>query len=109
MKWFAWPLERRLSAWIVHCADMLEQAMLVDATPHERRLLWLAAVSRLVSPVAAGFVPIETLTAADRMSLLEGFFEHLRAARSFNPDPWLGSGWNELERWTRGFYLLPGA
>jgi hypothetical protein len=32
MKWFGWPVEKRVKAWIVHCAAMLEQAMLVEAT-----------------------------------------------------------------------------
>ena len=38
VKWSRWPVEKRINAWTVHCADMLEQAMLVDATPQEPRL-----------------------------------------------------------------------
>jgi hypothetical protein len=51
VKWAAWPPDKRIEAWIHHCAGMLEQAMLVDAAPLDRRLLWLAAVGRLVSPI----------------------------------------------------------
>jgi len=105
MKWFAWPIETRKRAWTIHCAHMLEEAMAVDATPQERRLLWLAAVSRLVSSrTAAGHVPVATLTGADRALMLDGFLEYLQAARSIDLPLLLDADWEHLEAWTRGFY-----
>ena len=41
-KWFTWPAEKITKAWIVHCADMLEQAMLVEATTQEYRYIPLS-------------------------------------------------------------------
>jgi glycosyltransferase involved in cell wall biosynthesis len=103
-KWATWPLERRIQAWTVHCADMLEEAMLVDASPQERRLLWLAAVGRLVSPRTAAYLPVATLTAAERASRLDGFFEYLRTARSSDVPEWLDANWEHIHGWTRGVY-----
>jgi hypothetical protein len=108
VKWSSWPAAKRIHAWTVHCADMLEQAMRVDATPQERRLLWLAAVGRLVSPqTAAGYVPVATLTAAERASRLDGFLRYLGTARSIDIPALLGAGWEDIHRWTRGFYWQP--
>ena len=108
VKWSRWPVERRLHAWTVHCADMLEQAMLVDATPQDRRLLWLAAIGRLVShQTAAGYVPVVMLTPAERLSLLDGFFEYVRTARSIDVPALLDGTWEEIQAWTRGFYWMP--
>ncbi len=107
MKWFTWPAEKRFKAWTVHCADMLEQAMLVESTPQERRLLWLAAVGRLVSRTAAGHVPVDILTSAERVSLLDGFFEYLRTARAMDIPVLLETSWEDIQGWTRGFYWLP--
>jgi GT2 family glycosyltransferase len=61
-KWARWPSDRRARAWVLHCADMLEQAMAVEATASERWLLWLAAVERLGSRrTASGFLDAELL------------------------------------------------
>jgi len=107
VKWSTWPAEKRIRAWTVHCADMLEQAMLVEATPQERRLLWLAAVGRLVSRTAGGYVPVDTLTPAERVSLLAGFLEYVRTARGMDIPVWLETSWEDIQGWTRGFYWLP--
>lgn len=37
VEWSAWPLEKRAHGGVVHCADMLEQAILAGATLEERR------------------------------------------------------------------------
>ena len=42
--WWTWSMDRRFKAWQVHCLDMLQQALLIDATPQDRRLLWLAII-----------------------------------------------------------------
>jgi hypothetical protein len=108
VKWARWPAEVRSRAWTVHCADMLEQAMLVEATPQDRRLLWLAACGRLVShQTAGGYLPVAELTAAERLTLLDGFIEYLRTARSTDVPARLDASWEDILEWTRGFYWLP--
>ena len=78
MKWFGWPVEKRVKAWIVHCAAMLEQAMLVEATAQERRLLWLAAIGRLTSSrTAISYLPIAGWTTAERDSFLNALMRSL--------------------------------
>ena len=105
MKWWAWPVEKRAQAWTVHCADMLEQAMLVDATPQERRLLWLAAIARLAPTWMSRYLPVDDL----RVSLLEGFLTYVKERRSVDIPFLLQSNWNDLEEWTRSFYWRPTA
>jgi hypothetical protein len=108
MKWALWPIEKRIRAWTVHCADMLEQAMLVKATVQERRLLWLAAVGRLVSPrTAFGYLKAASLTASERLSLLDAFFEEIGTVRAMDIPKWIEASWQEIQQWTRGFYWLP--
>lgn len=107
-KWSTWPAEKRARAWVVHCADMLEQAMLVQATAQERRLLWLAAVGRLVSPrTASGYLPVSDLTSVERVSLLDAFFERVQTARTMDIPGLLETNWKDIQQWTRGFYWLP--
>jgi glycosyltransferase involved in cell wall biosynthesis len=103
MKWWAWPIQKKEKAWIVHCADMLEQAMLVEAAPQERRLLWFAAIARLAPGWMSLFLPVDDL----RGSLLEGFLNYVKEKRSFDIPSWLDSNWNELEQSTRSFYWRP--
>jgi hypothetical protein len=104
-KWAKWPAEKRRSAWTIHCAAMFEQAMLVEATTQERRLLWLAAVGRLVSPLtAARYVPVSDLTSAERVSLLDMFLDLVRTRGAADVSTLLEAGWDEIEEWTRGFY-----
>jgi len=104
-KWDRWPVEKRIKAWIVHCAAMFEQAMLVDATAHERRLLWLAAVGRLMSPrTAARHLPIGDLDAAQRAAMLYAFLDDVVTIRGIDVAVLLGERWEEIRRWTTGFY-----
>ena len=106
-KWDTWPAEKRTRAWMVHCAAMLEQAMLVDAGPPERRLLWLAAVTRLMSPrTAARHVPVPTMDAAARTALLESFFDYVRTVKKIDVTALLDASWEDIHRWTTGFYAL---
>ena len=103
MKWFGWPVEKRVKAWIVHCAAMLEQAMLVEATAQERRLLWLAAIGRLASSrTAISYLPIADWTTVERASYLDTFFEHVRTATSIDIPGLLDGSWAEIQQWTTG-------
>lgn len=47
-QWFAWSYERRMTAWIRHCLDMLAEALKASSTPSERRMLHRAARMRLM-------------------------------------------------------------
>ena len=103
-KWDLWPVEKRTRAWMVHCASMFEQAMLVDAGPPERRLLWLAAVTRLMSPrTAARHVPLAAMDAAERTALLESFFDYVRTVKNLDVSGLLDASWDDVHRWTTGF------
>lgn len=48
MQWLAWPYERRMTAWIRHCLDMLAEALKTSNTPSERRILHGVARMRLL-------------------------------------------------------------
>jgi len=48
MQWFTWSCERRVTAWIRHCLDMLAEALKASTTPSERRLLHSVARMRLL-------------------------------------------------------------
>lgn len=102
--WWEWPLERRSQAWQAHCLDMLEQALQIDATPQDYRLLWAALLERLVSrKTAAFFLPIAELTATDRANMLTSFLERARSS-SIDIPRLLDADWDEIDVWTRGFY-----
>jgi hypothetical protein len=101
--WWDWPMERRFKAWQVHCLDMLHQALMIDATPQDGRLLWLAIIERLVSPrTASYFLPVTDLTAAERADMLDSFLARARTSSIDIPGS-LEASWDEIEKWTRGF------
>ena len=104
--WFSWPGDKRLAAWICHCLSMLEQALQIEANEQERRLLWLAAVARLVSPRTAGsFLPIAQLTEAERTDMLDSFLKSARTSSMDIPKA-LDAAWDEIDSWTKGFYCV---
>ena len=104
--WWNWPAETRLQAWAAHCHDMLEQALLVEATPQERRLLWLAVIERLVSFQMPGhFLPVTQLTAEEKVSMLESFLKRCRTCLSDIPGL-LRATWDEIENWTKAFLQI---
>jgi hypothetical protein len=74
-KWLQWPLEKRKKAWQVHCRDMFLEAARAEATTLERRLMWFAASTRLVSRLAAHYLPLAEFNAEERGQMLEGFLE----------------------------------
>jgi hypothetical protein len=103
--WWDWPMDRRLKVWPAHCVSMLEQALRIEASPLESRLLWLALIERLVSPLTASyFLPVAELTVADRADLLRSFLEQVRTSAIDIPAS-LNAPWSEIERWTECFYL----
>lgn len=99
MNWQTWPAEKLRQAWIAHCADMLEQAMLVQATAHDRHRLWLATVARLVSPRGVSWIhPVVNLTLPERVLLFDAFFLYLQTARAMELPAWLQESWDEIQR-----------
>lgn len=97
--WADWPEEQRARAWVVHCTEMLDEAMACAADRDERRLLYDAVLTRLVTARRApeyltGFFRTE----AGRGQLVEDFVARLRqVARPDLPDL-LGWKWDELVR-----------
>jgi GT2 family glycosyltransferase len=107
-KWWTWGKEMRLKAWTCHCADMLGQALRVEGTAQEMRLLWLAAIERLTSPQAAGyFLPVAELTKAERTRMFDSFIDRVRASAVHNIPVLLDADWGQIDQWSRGFYWLP--
>jgi glycosyltransferase involved in cell wall biosynthesis len=53
MQWFAWPRERKVTAWIRHCLDMLAVALRASDIPPERRMLHREARMRLLQRATA--------------------------------------------------------
>jgi len=47
-KWVSWPIDKRRTAWQVHCRDMVIEALPAGKTQLERRLIWTAGVARLL-------------------------------------------------------------
>ncbi len=103
-KWPTWPAEKITKAWIIHCADMLEQAMLVDALAQERRLLWLTAVTRLSSP-RFPYISIAGVQAKEYRLLLDGFLEYIKTAKRMDIPTLLEDNWRSIYKWTRDFYI----
>jgi len=77
-KWPLWPLQKRMKAWQVHCRDMFLEASQAEATLLDRRLMWGASVTRLVSAsTASGYIPVSTFDMSARIAMLEGFLASL--------------------------------
>jgi Glycosyl transferase family 2 len=103
-----WSDEKFAGAYMVHCADMLEQAMLVQATTQERRLLWLAAVGRLFARrTASRYLHVASWSSAEYVSLLDAFFEYIHIARGMDIPGLLEANCKDIQQWTRRFYYLP--
>ena len=107
LKWNEWTGEKKTRAWMTHCVDMLEQAMLASATTHERRVLWLAGVGRLWAS-RFGFLPASRSAPGERESLLGQFVEYLKTVRYLDIPGCLDDRWGNIRRWTEVFFG-PGA
>jgi GT2 family glycosyltransferase len=105
--WWAWPDERRERAWVVHCADMLDQAMAIDTGTDQRRLLWVVAAGRAVSNRLYGpFLPESARTEDGRRRRLGAFLDHVRGERSLDLPALLGARWRTIIRWARDLSLV---
>jgi len=103
MKWLDWPVEKKTSAWINHCVDMLEQAMLINSSTQENRILWLAGVERLFSR-RFGFLPKSDINSKEKISLYKAFIEYLVSSKRVNIPDLLEGDWAEIKRWTESVY-----
>ena len=103
-KWATWPAEKITKAWITHCAGMLEQAMRVETTTQERRLLWQAAVTRLNSP-RFNYISNAGLDTKKHGILLDEFFKHLQTTRQVDIPTLLEGNWQNIYKWTKGFFM----
>ncbi len=106
-RWLTWPAEMIIKAWMIHCADMLEQAMQVEATTPQRRFLWLAGVGRLLSS-RFGFLPSTDFAPAEPTARMDPFFEYVQTAGHMDLPTLLEERWDNIKRWTRGFYWHTG-
>jgi len=101
-RWARWPDERRRHGWIVHCAEMLDEAMACEAGVDERRLLYDATLVRLTTARRAPeYLPASARTDEGRRQLLADFFAHLRATARPDLPELLGTDWPRLRRATR--------
>ena len=76
-EWIAWPPNRRDFAWCVHCRDLALEALGCHGTAHEKRLIWLAILMRLLgSRVGAPYVePVPNETLRTRFATFLGLCE----------------------------------
>jgi hypothetical protein len=52
VQWGTWPHKRRMTAWITHCLDMLAEALKATTVTSERRMLYEAALTRVMHRTA---------------------------------------------------------
>ncbi len=105
-KWLEWPLQKRKTAWQVHCRDMFLEAAKADATTLERRLMWFAAVGRLISRLAAHYLPLAEFDAAERHQMLEGFLGSF-GARTVEAEVALDQAWASIAASSKSFFSDP--
>jgi GT2 family glycosyltransferase len=103
--WWEWAMDRRYKAWQAHCLAMLQQSLLIEAPPQDRRLLWLAVIQRLVTPQKSHFLRTAELTVAERVDILDSFLKRARTS-SIDIPVILDAAWDEIDSWTKGFYWL---
>ena len=102
LKWSSWPPGERARAWRIHCAGMLEQAMLVAATVEERELLWRATMERLVSARWGFWGNGADDSTAAREPQIDAFLEYIRTTRHQEVSGWLGRDGSDIRPWTIG-------
>jgi len=106
--WWSWPRETRLAAWPCHTADMLEVALGVGGSASELRLLWLAAVERLTSPLTAGYLfQVDELTSEQRDGLLDAFLRRAHASTTHDIPVLLDADWPAIDRLSWEFFWRP--
>jgi glycosyltransferase involved in cell wall biosynthesis len=103
--WARWPEERRVLGWIVHCTEMLDEAMACEADVDERRLLYDAVLLRLTTARRAPeYLPDSARTAEGRTDLLRRFFRRVRTRGRPDLPELLGTDWPGLRRLTRRWH-----
>ncbi len=102
--WWSWDRADRLAAWPAHCTDMLNQALRVETNVSAARLLWLAAIERLTSHLAATFLPVADLSDAERERLLVEFLERVRASDVHDVQSLLDADWTAIETLSRSIF-----
>lgn len=103
-----WPADLRRRAWVVHCVDMLEESAPAGVTTAERRLVWDAAVTRLLSPrIPAGIVEGAAFTSRGRRSLARAFVEEARSRTTLDAPTRLALGWGAIRRRTYSIARAP--
>ena len=103
MKWLEWSAEKKANAWVIHCVDMLEQAMFISVSPQEKRILWLAGVERLLSR-RFDFLPTSDIKSKEKISLYQSFIEYLMNSNHINIPELLDDDWADIKRWTESLY-----
>jgi GT2 family glycosyltransferase len=98
-KWPQWPPGRLERAWIVHCADMFEQAVALDIDQPERRMLWTATLLRLLR-ARPHYIPDRGPPSAGLRESLESFLAYVRHERCLDLPRLLGAPWCRIGRWT---------
>ncbi|MEZ0239460.1 MAG: glycosyltransferase family 2 protein [Chloroflexota bacterium] len=90
--WFAWPHERRMTAWIRHCLDMLAEALKASRTRSERRMLHRAARMRLLQEATSTGPYLEDLAGLNRLARarMRWRFEAAAALRASGGPPETG-------------------
>lgn len=104
-KWWAWSPEERIFGWTVHCRDMLAEAMKVWATPEERRLLFSAAVARLLT-TRFEYAQIGSLSRQRQVKALREFLALAHSTPGTDLAGWLNSSWKKIAKSTLAFYGL---
>jgi glycosyltransferase involved in cell wall biosynthesis len=109
-RWNDWTLADRQQAWIVHCHDMLEQAMGAEATTvQDRRLLWIAGVQRLVWPrPTAAYIRQPELDDDARVGMVRALVDRLDRLGRVDVPTLVEDDWPPLLDWTGTVVQLPG-
>lgn len=98
-RWQDWTQEKIAHAWMLHCADMLEQALEMSTTPRDNHLLWLAAVLRLISADRFGYG--SNVKQNDQQ--LNIFIEYLQKTARLNLPGRLEKTWEQIHDQTDKF------
>jgi glycosyltransferase involved in cell wall biosynthesis len=107
-RWSRWPEEERARAWRLHCEHLLDEALLVDATVPERRLLWSAVLLRLATGRPTDYLPASYRQGEPQQRLVQQFFGHVRRNARVDVPALLETDWPALRRWSRDWLRGPG-
>jgi glycosyltransferase involved in cell wall biosynthesis len=107
LEWSTWNKERAVAAWTAHCVNMLDQAIRIEASTQELRLLWFSAIRRLLSPETAGlYLHLRELSPEDEMGMFNSFLAGAQGSKLHTIDALLGSNRQDLREWSLPFFRL---